>query len=210
MNIILAFLLSYLLGSIPTAYIVGKMLKGIDIRHHGSGNIGATNTFRVLGKGPGIFVLSFDILKGLLAVVAIGDFLGIQQLYLRIFLGLVAIIGHNWTVFLKFNGGKGIATSLGVLIGLTVKIPAFGLVLGMTVGLWVIVFLASGFVSLASICAAVSLPILSVLTGQLIELVFLSVVCCLFIVLRHRKNIQRLFSSQESRFDVWGRRPPKK
>lgn len=210
MNIFLAFLLSYLLGAVPTAFIAGKMLKGIDIRHHGSGNVGATNTFRVLGKWPGIFVLLFDIFKGLIAVVVIGDLMGIQLLYLRILMGLVAIIGHNWTIFLKFNGGKGIATSLGVLIGLTIKIPSFGLVMGMTVGLWLVVFLLSGFVSLASVCAAVGLPIMSVLTDQLIELVFLSVTCCIFIVLRHRKNIKRLFSGQESRVDIWGGKPKKK
>jgi acyl phosphate:glycerol-3-phosphate acyltransferase len=199
MLIALGFVLSYLLGAIPTAYIAGRVLKGIDISKHGSGNIGATNTFRVLGKGPGTFVLLFDIAKGFLAVTAVGGLLGIDTLWVLILLGLTAVIGHNWTVFLNFKGGKGIATSFGVLIGLSIKVPPFGLVLLLTFGVWLVLFLIFGFVSLASIFAALVLPVLSLVTNQPIELVFLGVIVCLFVVIRHRSNITRLLSGQETR-----------
>jgi len=202
----LGFILSYLLGAVPTAYIVGKVLKGIDIRKHGSGNVGATNTFRILGKGPGIFVLLFDILKGFLAVVMVGGLLRIDILWVLIMLGLTAIIGHNWTVFLNFKGGKGIAASLGVLIGLCVRVPSFGPVLLAVVGVWILLFLAFGFVSLASIAAAAALPIISVATNQPIELVLLGIVICLFVVIRHRSNINRLLSGQESRVPIFKRK----
>jgi len=205
-SIALGFILSYLLGAVPTAYIVGKVLKGIDIRKHGSGNVGATNTFRILGKGPGIFVLLFDILKGFLAVVMVGGLLRIDILWVLIMLGLTAIIGHNWTVFLNFKGGKGIAASLGVLIGLCVRVPSFGPVLLAVVGVWILLFLAFGFVSLASIAAAAALPIISVATNQPIELVLLGIVICLFVVIRHRSNINRLLSGQESRVPIFKRK----
>src|SRR3989338_4435021 len=170
MKVLLAIAISYLIGSIPTAYIFGKWYKGIDIRQHGSGNAGATNVFRVLGKWPGIIVLTLDILKGIVAVVVIGDLFGLTQVWPIILLGVAGVAGHNWTVFLNFKGGKGIATSLGVLIGLTIKIAAIRPVLFMTVVIWAVCFIVSGFVSLASIVAATILPILMVATNQSFEI----------------------------------------
>lgn len=202
-KIFLGCFFSYLLGAVPTAYIVGRALRGIDIRQHGSGNVGATNTFRVLGRGPGLFVLGCDILKGLLAVVVVSWILAVHSLTAWILFGLVAIIGHNWTVFLNFSGGKGIATSLGVLIGLTIQVPSFGLVLLITLGIWVILFVIFGFVSLASVVAAMALPIATAVTAQPMELVFLGVACCLFVVIRHRGNIRRLVLGQESRVSLF-------
>ncbi|MBU2222377.1 MAG: glycerol-3-phosphate acyltransferase, partial [Candidatus Omnitrophica bacterium] len=124
--IIPALLVSYLIGSIPTAYIFAKVLKGIDIRKTGSGNVGATNAARILGKKTAIVILSLDILKGLLPVIFLGDLIspqvGLNQEVLRIMLGFSSIAGHNWTIFLGFRGGKGIATTLGVLLGLTVRL----------------------------------------------------------------------------------------
>ncbi|MBU2257621.1 MAG: glycerol-3-phosphate acyltransferase, partial [Candidatus Omnitrophica bacterium] len=115
--IIPALLVSYLIGSIPTAYIFAKVLKGIDIRKTGSGNVGATNAARILGKKTAIVILSLDILKGLLPVIFLGDLIspqvGLNQEVLRIMLGFSSIAGHNWTIFLGFRGGKGIATTLG-------------------------------------------------------------------------------------------------
>ena len=195
--------ISYLIGAIPTAFIFGKLLKGIDIRQHGSGNVGATNTFRVLGKGPGIFVLIFDILKGVLAVTLVSDFFKVDVLFLLILLGLTSIIGHNWTVFLRFKGGKGIATSLGVFLGLTIKLPTLGPVLLGTVAVWLVIFLIFGFVSLASLVAAAAFPILSASTHQPIEIIGLGVVCCLFVTLRHRANINRLLAGQERRVRIF-------
>ncbi len=199
MNFILGILASYCLGAIPTAYIAGKLCKGIDIRWHGSGNVGATNVFRVLGKWPGVIVLVLDILKGTLAVTVVADFFGLTTTIGRLLLGAVVVIGHNWTVFLNFKGGKGIATSLGVLIGLTLKITVLRPVLGGAVMVWLIFFLASGFVSISSIAASVSLPILMVVTNQDIELIILGIIFCLFVVLRHRPNIKRLLFGQEPR-----------
>ena len=194
-----AIISSYLLGSIPTAYIFGKVTKGIDIREHGSGNVGATNVFRVLGKIPGIIVLVCDILKGFLAVAVAGDLFGCEAVYERIILAITVVAGHNWTVFLQFKGGKGIAASLGVLIALTVKIPSVLPVLCVVLGVWIISFLVSRIVSLSSIIASVFLPTTMAVTHQPFSLVCLGVLFCLFIVFRHRPNIKRLLAGQEPR-----------
>lgn len=199
MEIFWAMMLSYLLGSIPTAFIAGKMLKGIDIREHGSGNMGATNVFRVLGKKPGIAVLLIDILKGVAGVVVVGRIFGLQEVMTFVILGVAAVCGHNWTIFLKFKGGKGIATSLGVLIGLTIEFSALRPVLGFTLLIWMVLFLSTAYVSLASIAAAGALPIIMLLTHQSFEIVSLGVVFCIFVVIRHKANIKRLISGQESK-----------
>ena len=199
MNLFLGILCGYLIGSFPTAYILGKICKGIDIRQHGSGNMGATNVFRVLGKGPGIIVLCMDIIKGVLPVVIVADVLGLNILWQYILLGLAAVCGHNWTIFLKFKGGKGIATSLGVLIGLTIKIATIRLVLIGTILVWVICFMSTGFVSLASIVAATLLPVITALTNQPFEIVVLGIIFCVFVILRHRPNIKRLLAGEEPR-----------
>ena len=202
MMLILGMALSYLLGSIPTAYIYGKLTKKIDIREHGSGNIGATNVFRVLGKGAGIVVLILDILKGLLAVWMIGDVLGLVENYQRIILSLCVVVGHNWTIFLGFKGGKGIATSLGVLIGLTIKIASIRMVLIITLLVWAGTFLFTGIVSLSSLLAAIMLPIIMVLTSQSFEIILLGIIFCVFVVLRHRPNIKRILAGQEHKVDL--------
>lgn len=199
MNLFFGCLLSYLIGSIPTAYIFGRLYKGIDIRQYGSGNVGATNVFRVLGKIPGIIVLLIDILKGVVPVVFVANALQLHQTLDYILLSLAAVVGHNWTVFLNFKGGKGIATSLGVLIGMAIQMPIIKPVLLGTLLVWVVCFLISRYVSLASIVAAVALPLLSLLTHQSIEFQILSVVFCVFVIWRHQPNIQRLKKGQESR-----------
>ena len=153
--------LAYFLGAIPTAYLAGRWCKGIDIREHGSKNVGATNVFRVLGKGPGVIVLFIDILKGVLAVVAIPFILGLQPIIYFILFGLAVVCGHNWTIFLKFKGGKGVATSLGVLIGLTMTIASMRLIVVLCVLIWLGVFVGFGYVSLASIVAVFFLPFLT-------------------------------------------------
>ncbi|HBR15781.1 MAG TPA: acyl-phosphate glycerol 3-phosphate acyltransferase [Candidatus Omnitrophica bacterium] len=199
MIILLGMVLSYLIGSIPTAYIYGRLLKRIDIRQHGSGNVGATNVFRVLGKGPGFFVLCADIFKGVLAVAVLPDILGLTRVTQRIILALCAVSGHNWTPFLNFKGGKGVATSLGVLIGLTIRLAAIRPVLLLSVLIWMACFLLSRYVSLASIVSATAMPIIMLLTHQSFEVVVMGVIFCLFIVIRHRPNIKRLFAGQEPR-----------
>jgi len=197
MNIFFGLVAAYLLGSIPTAYIFGKVLKGIDIRQQGSGNVGATNAFRILGKGPGTIVLLLDILKGALAITLIGNLFHFDKVYLRVLLGMMVIIGHNWTVFLQFKGGKGVATSLGVLIGLAIQYEALRIVLLWTLGSWIICFLVSRFVSLSSLVAALVLPIVMFATYQSQEMLVLGMVFCVFIFVRHASNIQRLLAGQE-------------
>lgn len=199
MKLVLALWISYFLGAIPTAYITGRILKNIDIRKHGSGNVGATNVFRVLGKWPGIVVLVLDILKGVVAVTSVGDIFALTEVGQRVLLALVAVVGHNWTVFLDFKGGKGIATSLGALIGLTIKIAFIRPVLLFTLLIWLVVFFATGFVSLASIVASIFLPVIMVWTNQEFPLVVLGAILCIFVVVRHRPNIKRLWDGQESR-----------
>ena len=206
MNLILALLISYLLGSIPTAYLFGKAYKGIDIRQHGSGNVGATNVFRVLGKWPGITVLVIDIIKGVLPLTVVGSFFHVGTVSGRVLLGVAAVVGHNWTVFLRFKGGKGIATSLGVLIGLTIQFPTLRLALLICILVWLAVFLVSAYVSLASILAAIALPVVIVATGQPFEFVLLGVIFCIFVALRHRPNIQRLLAGTESKVPLPFRR----
>ena len=199
-KLLASLLLAYLVGSIPTAYIFGKLFRGIDIRQYGSGNIGATNVFRVLGKGPGIIVLLFDIAKGVVATALVPQLFHLNQTLFFVLLGLAAVAGHNWTIFLSFKGGKGMATSLGVLIGLTITIAAIRPVLGFSVLIWLAVFLSTGYVSLASVISACILPVLMVMLTSSFELIMLGIIFCIFIVLRHRPNIKRLLAREEHRF----------
>jgi len=201
---IAALLTSYLLGSIPTAYIFGKLLKGIDIRKVGSGNVGATNALRALGKGPGICVLLLDILKGFAAVIFLANYFSLksgifQEQNLRIFMGLACICGHNWTVFLQFKGGKGIATTFGVLLALALKIPGLNLVIGLVILIWFLVFIPTRIVSLASLVAAVSLPLFSLLLKQSRGIIMLSFLLCIFVIIRHKANLNRIFQGKEPR-----------
>ncbi|MDP8212502.1 MAG: glycerol-3-phosphate 1-O-acyltransferase PlsY [Candidatus Zapsychrus exili] len=204
--IVFNIILSYLIGSIPSAYIFGKMYKNIDIRQHGSGNIGATNVFRVLGKGPGSIVLLLDIFKGVFVVALIPDILGIPQVIMRIIAAIFVVIGHNWTCFLQFKGGKGVATSLGVLIGLTIKVSTIRPVLGLTLLTWITIFLITRFVSFSSIIAAISLPIYMLLTDQPFQIELLGVAFCVFVVIRHKANIKRLLAKEEPRVPLHFRR----
>ncbi len=197
MNYFIGVCLGYLIGSIPTAYILGRLYKGIDIREHGSGNVGATNVFRVLGKWPGVVVLTFDIFKGFFVVGILSDFLGVKG-YLWLFLLSIAVVsGHNWPVFLKFRGGKGIATSLGVLIALTIKIISLRIVLLITILVWLICFISTRIVSLSSIIASIFLPIVMIVTKQPDVFILLGVAFCIFVILRHRSNIRRILAGTE-------------
>lgn len=200
--IILGIIISYLIGSIPTAYIAGRILKGIDIRKTGSGNVGATNALRVLGKKAGISVLLIDILKGVFAVIVAGDYIltkGISDTggILRIVMGLSCISGHNWTIFLNFKGGKGVAASLGVLIGLSFKIAGFSLILGLVMLTWLIAFICVRIVSVSSVLSAVSLPVFMVIFKQSRILIFFSLIMAFFIVFRHRSNLKRVIQGKE-------------
>lgn len=198
-NLIVSVVLTYLIGAIPTAYIFGRLLKGIDIRKHGSGNVGATNAFRILGKVPGSMVLIIDIVKGVIPITLIANIFEFSDPTILVVLGLVAVAAHNWTVFLNFKGGKGIATTLGVLIGLAIQIPGLRSVLFIVLLAWLIVFLVFGYVSLASLFAALVLPSAMVIAGAPLILIFMSIVLCMFIFFRHRSNISRLIQGKENR-----------
>ena len=202
--IITGIISSYLLGSIPTAYIFGRALKGIDIRKHGSGNIGATNALRVLGKGAGITVLILDMLKGFAAVVLLGMLVNAKQSLIPaetiyILLGITCVCGHNWTIFLRFKGGKGVATTLGVLLGLSVELPGFIIIFGLSILTWLIMFLIVRIVSIASVVTGISLPIFMFLFKQSTVVVSLGILLCLLIVVRHRPNLSRFFRGEEKR-----------
>ena len=202
--IIPGILISYLIGSIPAAYIFGRLLKGIDIRKFGSGNVGATNALRVLGKPAGIAVLVLDILKGFVAVFFLGNIIaaritGISDITARVLLGFCCICGHNWTIFLRFKGGKGMATTLGVLLGLAVKAAGIKVVFALVILTWLVVFAISRIVSLASILSGIALPLYMFLLKQPRILIYSSVLLSILIILRHKSNLKRLFQGKEPR-----------
>lgn len=198
---------AYLLGSVPTGYLVAHA-KGIDIRTVGSGNIGATNAFRVLGKRAGTFVLMADAFKGW-AAVFLGALVGplLANIpperidpaaeWFQITGGVGALLGHSYTCWLKFKGGKGVATSAGVL--LAILPPALGLALAV----WFVVFLLSRYVSLASILAAVTLPVATWwLYPASAPFRGLAVLIAVLVLVRHRGNIQRLLAGTENRVSL--------
>lgn len=199
---------SYFLGAIPFGFLFAKR-KGINIYEHGSGNIGATNVFRVMGKGWGILTSILDILKGFIPAMIIPlmfSKFGMKDYYvpMQLSCAFAAIIGHCWPVYLKFKGGKGVATSAGAMIGLA-PLPA---VIALVV--WLIVMFIFRFVSLASITAAIVLPVATWITFFMgfmekgtkydIYIPIVLTLLSLVIVLRHKKNIQRLLSGTENRF----------
>jgi glycerol-3-phosphate acyltransferase PlsY len=200
---VLAFIViagaAYLLGSIPAGYLVARV-KGIDIRAVGSGNIGATNVFRILGKPAGILVLVVDGLKGFAACSWLADFA--VQLFavapgqienMRIVAGICAVLGHNYTCWLKFKGGKGIATSAGVYFALA------PLAAGIALGIWIIVFALGRYVSVASIAAAVALPTGVWLTKNNLFLGIVTTALGLLAIYKHKGNIHRLLNGTERR-----------
>ncbi|MCF8261393.1 MAG: glycerol-3-phosphate 1-O-acyltransferase PlsY [Melioribacteraceae bacterium] len=212
LNLIVILVLSYLVGSIPTGIIIGKMAKGIDPRDHGSGSMGATNVLRLLGWKYGVLTIVLDAFKGVLAVVVI------SRLYLgsfpfpnatpfddftlvQILAGLVAVIGHIWTVFAGFKGGKGIATGLGFMI----SIVTVDLLLAL--GVFVIVVYFSKYISLGSISAAVSIPIIMAVRENFFgidipgyhTILPFCIILALLVIFTHRTNITRLISGNENR-----------
>jgi glycerol-3-phosphate acyltransferase PlsY len=201
---IVTALAAYLLGSIPTGYLVGKS-RGLDIRKMGSGNIGATNAFRVLGKPAGIFVLLVDATKGFVAcrfagVLTYKLLVGPVQSdssteeFLKIVGGLFAILGHNYTCFLKFKGGKGIATSAGVTLAL---LP---LALGIAFGVWLITLALTRYVSVASITAAFVLPFAAWWPARSSRtMIIVAAVIGALAIYKHRTNMQRLMNGTENR-----------
>ena len=199
-------LIAYLLGSIPTAVWIGKSWYGLDVREHGSKNAGATNTFRVLGKKPGILVLLIDVAKGAIAaalpVILSSITPGIPKdhlIQIQIVASICAVTGHVFPLFAQFKGGKGVATSLGVIIGLH---PVAALI---SFGVFLVVFVISKFVSLGAITAALCFPLIIrfVLKEDSVWLIGFSVVLSLLVILAHRRNIQRLLKGEENKMNLF-------
>jgi glycerol-3-phosphate acyltransferase PlsY len=198
---ILVVLVAYLLGSIPTGFLVARA-RGVDIRVVGSGNIGATNVFRILGKAAGGFVLVVDAAKGWLAVFLVAKLVSgwfypeagsTAQEWFRLCAGVAAILGHNYTCWLHFKGGKGIATSAGVLLAL-VPVPLL-----IVLGIWIIVFALSRYVSLASISASLALPFAAWTVGESRTVILVTTTLAALAIYKHKANIKRLFNGTESR-----------
>lgn len=197
---VLALVLAYLIGSIPSAVWIGKYMYGVDVRNSGSGNSGATNTFRVLGKKAGIPVLIIDIFKGWLAVqlaYILGNFRPETQLFenFQFLLGLFAVLGHIFPIFAQFRGGKGIATILGAMIAIHYQAAL------LSMAVFLIVFLSTHFVSLSSILGSLMFPlsILFIFNYSSPTFVLYSFLVWVLVLATHQKNIERLLSKKESK-----------
>jgi glycerol-3-phosphate acyltransferase PlsY len=199
-------LLAYLFGSFPTGYLAGKLLKGIDIREVGSGSTGATNVLRTLGKLPGAFVLLIDALKGGLAInlgYALFSIATTQNLippivnieiwqpYLLTLAGLAALLGHSKSIFLGFTGGKSVASGVGILLAISWQVGLS------TLGVFAVVIAISRIVSLSSIAGAVAVSILMVIFHQPLAYILLGFAGGLYVIIRHRTNIERLIAGTE-------------
>ncbi|GKU79558.1 glycerol-3-phosphate 1-O-acyltransferase PlsY [Paenibacillus sp. L3-i20] len=188
---IIAVVLCYLIGSISFSIVIAKWVKGIDIRQHGSGNAGATNTLRILGKGPGIVVFLLDIAKGI-AAIYVGHVLSNNE-WIPVLCGIAVIIGHNWPIWFRFKGGKGIATAVGVLASLAL-VPALcaGIV---AIGCIVL----TRYVSLGSLLFAAFTPIFIILFDYSLPLLSGALVICAFAFIRHKTNIVKLIQGTENK-----------
>lgn len=180
-------LLAYIIGSIPSGLIIGKLFFNTDVRLYGSKNIGATNTYRVIGLKAALPVFLCDVLKGAIGVLL---FSSLGPIYMLLG-GILAMVGHNWSIFLGFKGGRGVATGLGVLIALSPLVALICFVI------WGIIVYFTKFVSLGSIVAAITGPFLMWFTNESIWFVLFNALAALFVVIRHRENIQRLLAGQE-------------
>ena len=197
-KLLLLAVASYLFGAIPFGLLISRRVKGIDIRKFGSGNIGATNVVRVVGRNWGILVFFLDFLKGFVPVVATCLILTPDYPFLdraSILVVFAAVAGHNWPVYLKFRGGKGVSTSIGSTMALSIFFPFLRLPLLISLAVWVLVFLVSRLVGLASLLCAFSLVAgCLVFAGVSPEFKLLSFIIALFITIRHRQNIKDILA----------------
>lgn len=185
---------SYLLGALPSSYLAGKLTRGIDLRRHGSGNLGATNTFRVLGPRIALPVLGFDLLKGWAPTYFFPRWDGSPETAWALLYGAAAILGHVYPVYMRFRGGKGVATGAGVLLALAPRAVLVGILV------WATVVFLTRIVSLASLAAAVVVPPVIVFTRGFGLIFWASVGLSIFVIYAHRSNIRRLLRGEEHRF----------
>ncbi len=197
-NIALVVIPSYLVGAIPASFIAGKMVRGIDLREHGSGNLGAANTFRVLGRRAAVPVLLFDIGKGFVAVWYLSA-LGGESILFSLLAAVAVVLGHNYSVFVRFSGGKGVGTTAGAFLALAPYAVLF------CVFVWAITLLVTRIVSLASMVAALLLPVAVYLSNRFLgadahgSILFLSIAVAALVIYKHRPNIRRLREGSEKR-----------
>ncbi|WP_296897097.1 glycerol-3-phosphate 1-O-acyltransferase PlsY [uncultured Megamonas sp.] len=190
-NFLIVIICSYIIGSIPSGLILGKGIWHVDLREYGSKNIGATNAWRTIGKFPGFVIFLADLIKGMLGVYLGMALVGTSTA--MILGGILAIVGHSASIFLKLKGGKGVATGLGVLIMLMPKVS-------ITVFfIWLIIVVLSKYVSLGSIVAAAFVPILAYAFDMSIEFVIFGIVAAIFVIYRHKTNIVRLLNGNENK-----------
>jgi glycerol-3-phosphate acyltransferase PlsY len=183
---------SYLVGSIPFGYLMGR-LRGVDLRHHGSGNIGTTNAFRVLGRQLGMLVFFCDAAKGFFPAL-IGAH---HDPAWGVAAGLAAVVGHNWSVFLGFRGGRGAATGMGVALALITKEIFLALII------WLLVVSTTGYVSLGSIIATLSVPVIALIFNVPFIYFIFVISAVIMIVIKHLPNIRRLRNGTENRMRIW-------
>ena len=191
LDFVVAAAISYLLGSIPNGLILGKAIWGVDLRQHGSKNIGATNAWRTIGKAGGISIFALDFLKGAISAY-LGLHLGGSELA-GVLCGILAIASHSWSVFLAFKGGKGVATGLGVIAALMPEVTLI------VFAVWFAIVYFTGYVSLGSIVGAALVPILTLFFGLHTEFLILGLIAAVFIIYRHKSNIERLLNGTESK-----------
>lgn len=199
MHILILLVISYIIGSIPFGYLLARAVKDIDIRRYGSGNIGATNVVRVIGKKWGVLVFLLDFLKGCLAPLLMASY-GSRDGFFVILAAIIAVCGHNWTLFLGFKGGKGVATSLGAMLGISFIFPQVWLALLISLISWVVVFYLWRYVSLASLSASAAFCLSAFILTVPWEIKIFSCILFVFIVVRHKTNIIKLIKHTESRF----------
>jgi glycerol-3-phosphate acyltransferase PlsY len=200
---VLWLLASYFVGAIPTSYLLSRLFAGIDLRRHGSGNLGATNLYRVLGWKYAIPAAAIDIAKGAIPVLVFAPQLSDSQLF-ALACGVAAILGHVFSVFVGFKGGKGVATAAGVMLGLA------PLALAVSAVIWALLVRLTGYVSVASIAAAAVLPLAVYLLEDATSPVLLWIATAIAagVILLHRRNIQRLLKGTENRFGRRATSPP--
>ena len=192
-------LASYLLGSLPSGLWIGRSFYGIDLREHGSKNTGATNAYRVLGRVPALLVFVCDTAKGMMGVYLGTVFVGGQLA--AVICGIAAICGHNWSVFLGFKGGRGVATGLGVIALLSPQVTLIVFIV------WAVVVFITKYVSLASIIAAALVPLLMWWFGEAREVLLFGVAAAAFVIVRHRPNIERLLKGEELKIKAAEKKP---
>lgn len=191
LHFLLGFVLGHVCGSVPSGLWLVQAFHGIDIRNYGSKNIGTTNVFRIVGPKTAVLVLIADAFKGILAVGIMSYFF--HNPLLDVVTALGALLGHNYSLFLGFKGGKGVATALGLLIFMMPKVAVASF------GIWLVCVLLTRYVSLGSIMAAIFTPPLAWYLGYPSAYVIFSVVAAFFVVLRHKENIHRLLTGTESK-----------